>query len=1065
MAHPIDRILVNHLPGIADRIHEIRQHTEGRVLLTPNNLENRYDNINHFLGLIRQDVIIVLNDVIALVDLQQNLNNITAERDQYQNLLNAENRLVRDLRHQLNEARAQTLRTDRMLTNALRDERNARREYGEIAENRKERIGELLREKFAFRLLIQRKGTQIGEHRRNAHRLTVRYNNDMQAWQRRYNTDTERWRRRHTGCIRQAQNWKGQFRASQAQNNILQQQNNNLQQQIFALQNNAPVNQQIGMAGYAPPRFSGSAYEDVDDFIKDFRLYLTAAGIATNNAAGKQRAIAMFESCLTGKAADWFTSKLKNKKWRLTHVRCGNAVANMAAIIAMNNVNITATRINAPDGTVPPAWPAACTGAHIIPAHDVHTDEDWFYAGGEPVDNATPNNVPNGVLNNNNAIVFPDINISQVIYWIKRHFPTEVQKQQEVIFGTLTQGSRPIREYYKDIQKYARYANIGLERPLNEDLIETMEQIEKEKDNILYGGNAFNLPVQKKQEITSEDIEKIVNSRIQVIKNTQKDTPYDKLEMIAMRLGYPDSSPRDVDSLNKFIEKEIEKLGHETFYTRVLRKKPRRRTYASKKTTKKTGKTKRRCSNCGRTGHTKTNCSSKKRSRKVNYVQANDISEESTSEESETEESNSDSNSGVRCYMNSRDDVSETETESETESSSDCDNDEPYRCNKAKKKKSVKKDGKEAEQRPRRKEVAKKKSKKKSKSKDNGVVISRKPKKDINVIQDIFRASFKSLIRSLIAQCPKEIVQEIFGHLNKEYIGAKDLLLSQYIPNYSPEEKEEIWKQVSEVYNDILLPLIEAVYQLQVNYITTENAHVAILPVFSEFPKQKQQSIGLGQNILALNQAIKTYQKAQSTNADSHQTQLCKSSVICYPRPFEINFIRLNAPNDVATICCKIDTEIIPYAVIDTGSDSSIISQNIAEKLGIEIDKNSSHEITGIASLAKTVGTIYDLPITIGQGKNELTITDEFLVIETERDKNGKEKSLIILGVPWQHKAGWGPITKECSELCLRNDLYEHSLRVKKLEQQLEKALDNSLIILDEYTKLSQRFSKEQDEK
>lgn len=104
--------------------------------------------------------------------------------------------------------------------------------------------------------------------------------------------------------------------------------------------------------------------------------------------------------------------------------------------------------------------------------------------------------------------------------------------------------------------------------------------------------------------------------------------------------------------------------------------------------------------------------------------------------------------------------------------------------------------------------------------------------------------------------------------------------------------------------------------------------------------------------------------------------------------------------------------QIIPYAVIDTGSDSSIISQNIAEKLGIEIDKNSFHKITGIASLAKTVGTIYDLLITIGQGKGELTINNKFLVVEMEKDKNGKEKSLIILGVPWQHKAGWKPITK-----------------------------------------------------
>lgn len=50
--------------------------------------------------------------------------------------------------------------------------------------------------------------------------------------------------------------------------------------------------------------------------------------------------------------------------------------------------------------------------------------------------------------------------------------------------------------------------------------------------------------------------------------------------------------------------------------------------------------------------------------------------------------------------------------------------------------------------------------------------------------------------------------------------------------------------------------------------------------------------------------------------------QSCKRSVVYYPKPFEINFIRLKAPNDVATVCCKINTEIIPiipYAVIDTG--------------------------------------------------------------------------------------------------------------------------------------------------
>lgn len=140
----------------------------------------------------------------------------------------------------------------------------------------------------------------------------------------------------------------------------------------------------------------------------------------------------------------------------------------------------------------------------------------------------------------------------------------------------------------------------------------------------------------------------------------------------------------------------------------------------------------------------------------------------------------------------------------------------------------------------------------------------------------------------------------------------KDLLLAQYIPNYSFEEKKELWKQVSEVYNDILLPLIEAVYQLQVNYITSENTHNVTFPGFGKNPSHVQQPIGLGQNILVLNQAIKVYQNAQANqegSVNTHQTQLCKSSVICYPKPFEINFIRLNAPNDVATISCKIYTD------------------------------------------------------------------------------------------------------------------------------------------------------------
>ncbi|GET51965.1 hypothetical protein GLOIN_2v1778046 [Rhizophagus irregularis DAOM 181602=DAOM 197198] len=255
------------------------------------------------------------------------------------------------------------------------------------------RIGVLIQEKFALQLLYQR----------NTHHLQLS-RGDIDLLE--FNRDR---------LYERYEKWKNKTQAER-QNNL------NLQGQIFALQNNLP---HLRMAGYAPKRFSGRADEDIDEFIKDYRLYLTAANITTANAGGKQRALELFWSCLTDEASRWAEDKLKGKKWRLNHVRCGNALANMAAVVALNNANITAAMINAPDGTPPPGLPAGATGATVIPAHNVHADEDWSLAGGCPVDAGTATNAPNGALNNNNHIVLPDINISQVIYWFKRNYPTE----------------------------------------------------------------------------------------------------------------------------------------------------------------------------------------------------------------------------------------------------------------------------------------------------------------------------------------------------------------------------------------------------------------------------------------------------------------------------------------------------------------------------------------------------------------------------------------------------------------------------------------------------------------
>lgn len=180
---------------------------------------------------------------------------------------------------------------------------------------------------------------------------------------------------------------------------------------------------------------------------------------------------------------------------------------------------------------------------------------------------------------------------------------------------------------------------------------------------------------------------------------------------------------------------------------------------------------------------------------------------------------------------------------------------------------------------------------------------------------------------------------------------------------------------------DILSPLVHAV-----------NTATPLLPTPPvDAPPEVEQK-----EDKTLNHAIRAYQQKN----------------LYWPRPLEINFLQLDDPNDVATISCKIRNVCIPYAMIDTGSDSSVISENVAKHLGLKIDRKNVHALNGVAGSTKTLGTINEIPITIGEGTNTVTISDEFSVIPTEKDRNGKDKSLLILGTQWQYRAGWEPVVK-----------------------------------------------------
>ncbi|GET52671.1 hypothetical protein GLOIN_2v1772633 [Rhizophagus irregularis DAOM 181602=DAOM 197198] len=113
----------------------------------------------------------------------------------------------------------------------------------------------------------------------------------------------------------------------------------------------------------------------------------------------------------------------------------------------------------------------------------------------------------------------------------------------------------------------------------------------------------------------------------------------------------------------------------------------------------------------------------------------------------------------------------------------------------------------------------------------------------------------------------------------------------------------------------------------------------------------------------------------------------------------------IHDPNDVVTISCKIKNVCIPYAMIDTGSDSSVISENVAKHLGLKIDRKNIHALNGVAGSTKTLGTINEIPITIGEGTNTVTISDEFSVIPTEKDRNVKgEFKANVNGQPATYK-------------------------------------------------------------
>ncbi|CAG8586473.1 7840_t:CDS:2 [Paraglomus occultum] len=115
-------------------------------------------------------------------------------------------------------------------------------------------------------------------------------------------------------------------------------------------------------------------------------------------------------------------------------------------------------------------------------------------------------------------------------------------------------------------------------------------------------------------------------------------------------------------------------------------------------------------------------------------------------------------------------------------------------------------------------------------------------------------------------------------------------------------------------------------------------------------------------------------------------------------------------PDDVATICCKVASMTIPHALIDSGSNDSLISDDIAEDMGLKIDTSNTPRITGVASKANVLGTSYNVPVSISDGINTISVSEKFSIVKAEKNRDGDCKSLVLFGNPLLNKLGWEPI-------------------------------------------------------
>ncbi|CAB4413324.1 unnamed protein product [Rhizophagus irregularis] len=760
----------------------------------------------------------------------------------------------------------------------------------------------------------------------------------------RYNTETERSRRRANGIIQQARAWRGQFLNCRNHGQNLQNQVNNLNQQILALQNNPPVIQQPIMAGYAPKKFRGVSGEDPELWLQEFRQWCESAGLAlfltsvdpAANARIRVRIHVIFETLLEDDARDWYETHIKGKNWEYVNLLDNIGVATFHAVNAMNNGAIAAVAVNQFVRRALVQRGQAPADNTITGATFILSHTVWDEDWSIADGRPTDLAVNNPNANNGGTIVAPGIRIRQVLHRFRYYFPTITSEKSKIAFQAIVQGSDAVSRFYSKLRRMVRLAYPTLPEVNQNELVRQQFLNGLSSENKL---EARRIGLENSVASILHKLEDIERYRTDIaptpIVAYQGPTLADIENLINSKIPVTTAKPSAVPVPSS---SPFSSSQNDTSFQRLLALAYKLGLPRDVDISKVT------LSDLEIFIDTELNKNLPSdhiyRDNQVFGISSGTRKPKkpkkcsSCGKSGHTKSSCLKSKKGKR-KTNYAHDSSDPSGSSDSSNSSDSSDSDS--------------DSGHACYGIKKKPTERKRVDKKTTDKKKSQLERQR------IIFEVFTQLLKLLVQSFVNAVPKETVISAYNALNAEFINYKEPVLGQLKGEPSIKTREKVWDNVKDLFTSILHPMISVVTN------------------------------SMAANLIRKNDDV-----------------ICNNDL--WSSIAGIGIVNRKSASDVITIKTKVvapESEkslVIPTTIFDTGSDSSLIFNNIVKRLNLDVDRNNAPDLSGVATKSDTIGTVYGLGILVYDGENSKKIEDDFMVVKSDKD-------FLLLGVSWIDRA------------------------------------------------------------